>query len=117
MGWWKSSPCFAVPSSRYICTSKPRSRGKASFSVILNVISSPSVADASSMVRANALSSSWIVPVAVSVAVIVAVVPETVRLTVNVSSGSTSHSGRVATVKVCVSPAVPAKLRAAVFSV
>ncbi len=52
-------------------------------------------------------SSLRIVPVAVSVAVI----PEAVtrRPTVNVSSGSNAASSVVATVKLFVSPAVPAK--------
>ena len=54
---------------------------------------------------------------AVSVAATVAVVPETVRLTVNVSSLSLLVSPVVATVKDSVSPAVPAKLSAVVFSV
>ena len=58
-----------------------------------------------------------IVPVAVSVAVTVSEVPETDRLTVNVSSSSWSVSSVVDTVKTWVSPAVPAKLMAAVFSV
>ena len=57
------------------------------------------------------------VPVPVSVAVTVAEVPETARLTVKVSFGSASLSSVVATVNVCVSPAVPAKLSAAAFSV
>ena len=58
-----------------------------------------------------------IVPVAVSVAVTSAVVPDTLKLTVNVSSGSWSSSSVVATVNVCVSPAVPVKLSPDVFSV
>ena len=57
------------------------------------------------------------VPVAVSVAVTVSDAPDTARLTVNVSSSSFSLSSVVATVKVCVSSAVPAKLMPAVFSV
>ena len=56
--------------------------------------------------------SSVIVPVAVSDAVTVAEVPETARLTVKVSSVSTSVSSVVATVKVLVSPAVPVKVSA-----
>ena len=64
-----------------------------------------------------ALSSSLIVPVAVSVAPTAACVPETARLTVKVSSASNTSSAVVATVKVFVSPAVPVKLRAAVFAV
>ena len=57
------------------------------------------------------------VPVAVSVAVTVAEVPETARPTVKVSSSSTTSSWAVATVKVFVSPAVPAKASPAVFAV
>ena len=56
-------------------------------------------------------------PVAVSVAVTVAEVPDTLRPTVKVSFGSTSVSSVVATVKVLVSPAVPVKVSAEVFSV
>ena len=62
-------------------------------------------------------SSSKIVPVAVSVAVTVCSVPETVRLTAKVSLASLTASSVVETVKVCCSPAVPAKLSAAVFAV
>ena len=85
-------------------------------SVTVNVIESPSFAEASATV-ADELSSSVIVPPAVSVAVTVAVVPDTARPTVNVSFGSTSVSSVVATVKLCVSPAVPANVSAEVFSV
>ena len=56
------------------------------------------------------------VPFAVSVA-LTACVPETARLTVKSSLCSASVSSIVATVNVCVSPAVPAKVSAAVFSV
>ena len=66
---------------------------------------------------AGAASLSMMIPVAVSVAVTVAVVPETVRLTVNVSFGSTAASSVVATVKVRVSPAIPAKASPLVFPV
>ena len=52
-----------------------------------------------------------------SVAVTLAVVPETVRPTVKVSAFSTSVSSIVATVKLFVSPAVPANVSAAAFSV
>ena len=92
----------------------------------VKVIPAPSAAEASaivstagssSVVRLALSSSLRIVPVAVSVAVTVAEVPETARLTVNVSSGSTAPSSVVATVKVFASPAVPAKLIPAVFSV
>ena len=70
-----------------------------------------------SVTAVEAASSSVIVPVPVSVAVTVTVVPDTVKPTVNVSSPSTRASSVVATVKVCVSPAAPAKVSAAVFSV
>ena len=85
--------------------------------VTVNVIVSPSLADASATVTVALPSSSVIVPVPVSVAVTLAVVSDTARPTVNVSSGSTAVSSLVATVNVCVSPAVPAKLRPAAFSV
>ena len=83
----------------------------------MKVIESPSAADASAIVMEGATSSSMIVPVAVSVAVTVAVVPDTARLTVNVSFDSTVESSVVATVKLCVSPAVPLNVSAVVFSV
>ena len=95
-------------------------------SVTVNAIPSPSAAEASAIVTAGVdaevrgagASPSWrIVPVAVSVCVTVSEVPETVRLTVNVSSGSWSVSSVVVTVKLCVSPAVPAKVSPVVFSV
>jgi len=70
---------------------------------------SPTLGGLTDRFTAGAPSSSRMVPVAVSVAVIVSDVPDTVRLTVNVSFGSTAASSVVATVKVCVSPAVPAK--------
>ena len=54
------------------------------------------------------------VPVAGPVAV-TASDPETTRLMVKVSSSSSSSSSVVATVKVFVSPALPAKVMAAVF--
>ena len=74
--------------------------------------------DASAIVTAGTAPSSLvIVPVAVSVAVTVTEVPETVRPTVNVSSSSAAVSSVVATVKVFVSPAVPVKVSAVVFSV
>ena len=57
------------------------------------------------------------VPVALSLADTVFDVPETDSSTVKVSSVSTTSSPVVATVNVCVSPAVPAKVRAAVFAV
>ena len=85
-------------------------------SVTVNVIESPSLAEASSMVTA-VLSSSLTAPVAVSVAVTAAVVSDTARPTVNVSFGSTSVSSVVVTVKLCVSPAVPVNVSAEVFSV
>ena len=85
--------------------------------VTVNVSVSPSRADASPTVTAALPSSSVIVPVPVSVAVTVSVVPDTARLTVNVSSLSTTASSVVATLNVFVSPAVPVKVSAAVFSV
>ena len=87
-------------------------------SVTVNVIESPSSAEASAMVTAaNAPSSLVIVPVAVSVAATVAEVPDTLRLTVNVSWCSLSVSSVVETVKLRVSPAVPVNVSADVFSV
>ena len=87
-------------------------------SVTVNVIWSPSLADASAIVTAaSAPSSSVIVPVASSVAVTVAVASDTARPTVNVSWCSLSVSSVVETVNVCVSPAVPVNVSAAVFSV
>ena len=107
-------PFAAVPSVKLGVTVRPPDT--AASSVTVNVIPSPSVAEASAMVNAG-LSSLVIVPVAVSVAVTVTEAPDTLRPTVNVSSDSTSVSSVVAAVKVCVSPAVPAKLIPAVFSV
>ena len=79
----------------------------------MNVSASPSEAAASLIVTDGVASSSRIVPVAVTS------VPSAVklRLTVKVSSASSTASSVVATVKVWVSPAVPAKLISAVFSV
>ena len=57
------------------------------------------------------------VPVAVSVAVTVREGPVTARLTMKVSSFSSSASSIVDTVRVFVSPSVPVKEMAAVFSV
>ena len=86
--------------------------------VTVNVSASPSAAFASAIVTAARGPSSFsIVPVAVSVAVTGVWFPETLRPTVNVSVSSASVSSVVATVNVCVSPAVPAKVSAAVFSV
>ena len=62
-------------------------------------------------------SSSVMVPVAVSVAVTLAEVPDTARPTVKVSLASATVSSVVETVKSWVSPAVPANVRALVFSV
>ena len=84
-------------------------------SVTVKEIASPSSALASAIVTV-ALSSLLIVPVAVEVAVTSWVVPETVKPTVNVSSASISSSSLVETLNVCVSPAVPLKLSAVVFS-
>ena len=87
-------------------------------SVTVNVIESPSSAEASAMVTAAKAPSSFvIVPVAVSVAVTDAEVPDTARLTVNVSWCSLTVSSVVETVKLCVSPAVPVNVSAVVFSV
>ena len=87
-------------------------------SVTVKVIESPSSALASSIVTAAKSPSSFVmVPFAVSVAPTAACVPETARLTMKLSLRSASVSSIVATVKVCVSPAVPVKLSAAVFSV
>ena len=61
-------------------------------------------------------SSLRIVPVAVDVAVTRAEFPDTLSATVNVSSDSSALSSIVATVKLCLSPAVPAKLIPAVFA-
>ena len=58
-----------------------------------------------------ALSLSLMMPAAVSVSVTSALVED--RLTVKVSVPSRTASSNVATVNCCVSPAVPAKLRAA----
>ena len=84
--------------------------------VTVKLIESPSLAEASPIVTAE-LSSSLIVPVAVSVAVTVAVVPDTARPMVKVSFGSTSVSSVVDTVKLLVSPTVPVNVSAVVFSV
>ena len=107
-------PFAAVTSVKPGVTVKPPDTALSS--VTVNVIESPSSADASAIVSPGA-SSSRIVPVAVSVAVTVSSVPETDSPTVNVSADSTSVSSVVSTVKVCVSPAVPAKLMPVVFSV
>ena len=85
--------------------------------VTVKVRASPSGALASAIVTAGPASSSMIVPFAVSVASTVVDVPETVRPTVNVSSVSMPVSSVVATVNVCFSPAVPANVSPAVFSV
>ena len=82
----------------------------------MKVTDSPSSALLSSTVTA-ALSSSVTVPVPVSVAVIPDGASETVRPTVKVSSASRIASSVVETVNVFVSPFVPVKLSAVVFSV
>ncbi len=107
-------PSVAVTSVKLGSTVNPP--GTALSSVTVNVIPSPSLAEASAMVRVG-WSSLRIVPVAVSLAVTVADVPDTPRLTVNVSSASTMASSVVATVKVLVSRAFPVKPIPAVFSV
>ena len=105
---------MAVPSVKLGVTVRPPAT--AASSVTVNSTPAPSSAEASAIVRVGK-SSLRIVPVAVSVDTTFSEVPDTVRLTANVSSDSTSVSSVVATVKVCVSPAVPAKVSAAVFSV
>ena len=107
-------PSLAVPSVKLGVTVKPS--GTALSSETVNVIASPSSALASAIVTV-ALSSLVIVPVAVEVAVTSWVVPETAKPTVKVSSSSISSSSLVETVNVCVSPAVPLKVSAVVFSV
>ena len=106
-------PLVAVPSVKLGVTVRPP--GTALLSTTAKVIRLPSCAQALP-ISAAAPSSSMIVPVAVSVAVTAVDVPETDRLTVNVSC-SPSLSAVVATVKVWVSPAVPAKMRAVVLAV
>ena len=80
-------------------------------------MASPSSASASAMVT-SAWSSLLTVPVASSVSVtdVPAGASEAVRPTVKVSSASSTSSSVVDTVKLCVSPLVPVKVRAAVFS-
>ena len=107
-------PFVAVPSVKLGVTVNPPDTALSS--VTVNVRGSPSLADASAIVNV-AVSSSAIVPVAMSVALTVREVPETVRLTMKVSSASTLESSVVATLKLCVSPAVPANVSAPVFSV
>ena len=107
-------PSAPVPSVKLGVTVKPPTTALSTITV--KVIESPSVADASPTVRV-AVSSLVIVPVAASVADMVITVSEMVRPTVKVSAASTTSSSVVATVKVFVSPAVPAKTSPAVFSV
>ena len=78
-------------------------------------MSSPSSAFALFTVTV-APSSLLIVPVPVSVAVMLSDVPETLKPTVKVSFASSAASSVVETVKVCVSPFVPVKVSAVVFS-
>ena len=85
-------------------------------SVTVKVILEPSDALASLMVTVAVPSSLLMVPVPVSVAVMLSVVPETDKPTVNVSLASSTASSVVDTVKVSVSPAVPLKVSAVVFS-
>ena len=107
-------PFVAVTSVKLGVTVSPPDTALSS--VTVKVIESPSAALASAMVTAGS-SSLVIVPVAVSVASTVAEVSDTARLTVKVSSGSSAVSSVVETVNVCVSPALPAKVSAEVFSV
>ena len=108
-------PSVAVPSVKPGVTFRPPATALSS--VTVKEIASPSLAEASAIVTAALPSSLVMVPVAVSVAVTVTVVPETLRPTVNVSSVSTTASSVVDTVKLRVSPAVPANVSADVFSV
>ena len=108
-------PLVAVPPLKLGVTVSPPPTALSS--VTVKVMDSPSSAEASSMVTAALPSSLLMVPVAVSVAVTLDVVPETVRPTVKVSLASTAASSVVATVKLWVSPADPAKVSAVVFSV
>ena len=97
-------PLVAVPSVKVGVTVSPR--GTALSSVSVNIIRSPSVAEASLTVTDGGPSLSTIVPVAVATCV-----PDVwSSLTVKVSFSSSSLSPIVATVKVFVSPAVPAKV-------
>ena len=105
---------MAVPSAKLGVTVKPPCTALSRDTRIEIAVPSRLDADATAT---TAASSSSIVPVAVSVAVTVSDVPETVSPTVNVSSASTTSSPAVATVKLFFSPAVPAKVIAAVFSV
>ena len=108
---------MAVPSVKPGVTVRPPATALSS--VTVNDIDSPSAAEASATVTAGpggAASSLTIVPVA-GVAVTASDVPETLRLTVKVSSGSWTASSVVSTSRVFDSPAVPAKVSAAVFSV
>ena len=87
------------------------------FSVTVKVSESPSLADASMTVTVVPPSSSMIVPTPVSAAVTGNDVPERFRLTVNVLFVPSLAFPVVATAKVCISPAAPAKVRGAVFPV
>ena len=84
-------------------------------SVTVKVILSPSFALASLMVMVE-LSSLLIVPVPVSLDVIPFGAFDTLNPTVNVSLPSTFASSVVETVNVSVSPFVPVKVSAVVFS-
>ena len=90
--------------------------GIALSSLTVKVRESPSTVLASAIVTV-ALSSSVMAPAAVSVAVTPDGASDTLRVTVKVSLPSTASSSMVETVNVCSSPAVPVKLRAAVFAV
>ena len=83
--------------------------------VTVKVISEPSEALASSIVT-SAASSLLMVPVPVSVDVTPDGASDTLKLTVKVSLASNTTSAVVATLKLFVSPAVPLKLSAEVFS-
>ena len=108
-------PSVAVPSVKLGVTVSPPCTALSR--VTVKVIVSPSLAEALSIVTTALPSLSVIVPVAMSLTLTVSVVPDTDRLTVKVSSASTTASSLVATANVCVSPALPANVSAAVFSV
>ena len=102
---------MAVPSVKLGVTVNPPDTSASS--VTVKVSKSPSPADVSEIVNAAA-SSSTITPFAL---VAFTALSETLRLTSNTSFASAAASSVVATVKVCVSPAVPAKVSVFVFSV
>jgi len=106
-------PFVAVPSVKLGVTLNPPDTAPST--VTVNLIPSPSLADALPIVRAGA-SSLRMYPVAVSVPKL-ASVSETVRPTVKISVASHTLSSMVATVKVCVSFGKPSKVSVGVFAV